>query len=154
MSCTSEYASQLRARGFRTTSQRLAILHVLRHAGTHLSPSEIYRLAKQDFPRLTEPTVYRTLEFLSDIALVRPSYNSSGHLTYEIASRDHHHIICKQCGSEVEVEHTLLESLYRLLETTSGYHSIGSHVTFFGVCPECQKTIRRGGSHVLEIVEN
>jgi Fe2+ or Zn2+ uptake regulation protein len=38
MSCASEYASQLRARGFRMTSQRLAILHALRHAGTHLSP--------------------------------------------------------------------------------------------------------------------
>ncbi len=139
MSCTSEYASQLRARGFRTTSQRLAILHVLRHAGTHLSPSEIYRRAKRDFPRLTEPTVYRTLEFLSDIALVRPSYNPSGHLTYEIAGNDHHHIVCRQCGNEIEVEHTLLESLYRLLETTSGYRSIGSHVTFFGVCPKCQE---------------
>ena len=68
MSCTSEYASQLRARGFRMTSQRLAILHVLRHAGTHLSPGEIYQQAKHDYPGLTEPTVYRTLEFLSEMA--------------------------------------------------------------------------------------
>lgn len=141
MSCTSEYASQLRARGFRLTSQRLAILHVLRHAGTHLSPGEIYRQAKRDFPRLTEPTVYRTLEFLADLALVRPSYNPGGHLTYEIAGNDHHHIVCKQCDSEIEVDHALLESLYRLLETTSGYRSIGSHVTFFGVCPKCQEMI-------------
>jgi Fur family ferric uptake transcriptional regulator len=140
MTYPSEYVPQLRARGFRMTSQRLAILHVLRHAGTHLSPSEIYRQAKQTLPGLTEPTVYRTLEFLSDLALVRPSYNSSGHLTYEIAGNDHHHLVCKQCGSEIEVDHALLESLYRLLETTSGYRSIGSHVTFFGVCPHCQTT--------------
>jgi len=138
MSCASEYTPELRARGYRMTSQRLAILHVLRHAGTHLSPSEVYRQAKHNLPGLTEPTVYRTLEFLSDIALVRPSYNSSGHLTYEIARDEHHHLVCKQCGSEMEVEHTLVESLYRLLETTSGYKSIGSHVTFFGLCPGCQ----------------
>jgi Fe2+ or Zn2+ uptake regulation protein len=116
MSYTDEYASQLRARGFRLTSQRLAILYVLRHAGTHLSPSEIYKQAKRNLPGLTEPTVYRTLEFLSDLALVRPSYTTTGHLTYEIAGNDHHHIVCKECGSEMEVEHTLLESLYRLLE--------------------------------------
>lgn len=138
MSCSSEYAPQLRARGFRMTSQRLAILHVLRHEGTHLSPIEVYKKARVELPSLTEPTVYRTLEFLSDIALVRPSYNSGGHLTYEIAGDDHHHIVCRNCGGEIEVEHTLLESLYRLLETTSGYRSINSHVTFFGVCPECQ----------------
>ncbi|HMB23439.1 MAG TPA: Fur family transcriptional regulator [Anaerolineales bacterium] len=139
MSCGMKYAPQLRARGFRMTPQRMAILHTLCHAGTHLAPSEIYRQAKRDYPGLTEPTVYRTLEFLSDVALVRPSYNPGGHLTYEIAGDEHHHVVCRECGGEIEVEHTLLESLYRLLETTSGYRSIGSHVTFFGVCPQCQK---------------
>ena len=139
MSCASEYAPQLRARGYRMTPQRMAILHVLHHEGTHLSPLEVYKQAQAELPGLTEPTVYRTLEFLADNALIRPSYSASGHLTYEIAGNEHHHIVCRNCGAEVEVEHTLLESLYRLLENTSGYRSIGSHVTFFGLCPECQK---------------
>ena len=139
MSCASDYAPQLRARGFRMTPQRLAILHVLRHEGTHLSPAEVYKQARKEVPGLTEPTVYRTLEFLADNALVRPSYSATGHLTYEIAGSDHHHIICRNCSAEIEVEHTLLESLYRKLETASGYRSIDSHVTFFGVCPDCQK---------------
>jgi Fe2+ or Zn2+ uptake regulation protein len=121
------------------TPQRMAILHVLRHEATHLSPAEVYKKARRELPGLTEPTVYRTLEFLADNALVRPSYSSSGHLAYEIAGNEHHHIVCRNCGGEIEVEHTLLESLYRLLETTSGYRSIDSHVTFFGVCPKCQK---------------
>ena len=110
MSCGSDYAPELRARGYRMTPQRMAILHVLCHEGTHLSPAEVYKKARLELPGLTEPTVYRTLEFLSDIALVRPSYNSSGHLTYEIAGSDHHHIVCRNCGGEIEVEHTLLES--------------------------------------------
>ena len=138
MPCSSDYASQLRARGFRMTPQRMAILHVLRHEGTHLSPGEVYKKALKELPGLTEPTVYRTLEFLADNGLVRPSYAANGHLTYEIAGNDHHHIVCRNCGAEFEVDHSLLESLYRLLETTSGFRSINSHVTFFGVCPECQ----------------
>lgn len=138
MSCSSEYAPQLRARGFRMTSQRMAILHVLHQKGTHLSPVEVYKQAKTELPGLTEPTVYRTLEFLADNGLARPSYSSSGHLTYEIAGSEHHHIICRVCKGEIEVEHTMLESLYRLLEMASGYRSIDSHVTFFGVCPRCQ----------------
>ena len=138
MSCTSEYASQLRARGFRMTSQRLAILHALRHAGTHLSPRQVYRQAKQDLPSLTEPTVYRTLEFLAENGLARPSQTGNGHLMYEIAGSDHHHIVCRSCGDELEVEHALLEQLYRKLESTSGYVRIDSHMTFFGICPSCQ----------------
>lgn len=140
MTCLSEYAPQLRARGFRMTPQRLAILHALRHAGTHLSPTEVYKQARRELPGLTEPTVYRTLEFLAENGLARPSSSGSGHLTYEIAGEDHHHVVCRICGSEIEVEHALLESLYRKLESTSGYLRIDSHVTFFGVCPKCQKT--------------
>lgn len=138
MSCASEYATELRSRGFRMTPQRLAILHTLRHAGTHLSPREVYRQAKQEWPTLTEPTVYRTLEFLAENGLARPLQAGNGHLMYEIAGNDHHHIVCRICGAEVEVDHTLLADLYRALESTSGYLRIDSHMTFFGICPNCQ----------------
>ena len=138
MSCASEYTPQLRARGFRMTSQRLAILHVLHHEGRHLSPAEIYKQARRQLPGLTEPTVYRTLEFLAQNGLVRSSRASNGRLTYQIAGEDHHHMICRVCSSEMEIQHALLEDLYRKLESTSGYLRIDSHVTFFGVCPKCQ----------------
>jgi Fe2+ or Zn2+ uptake regulation protein len=138
MSCSSEYTPLLRARGFRMTSQRMAILHTLRHAGTHLSPREVYRQAKQDLPGLTEPTVYRALEFLAQNGLVRQAQTGNGHLRYEIAGDDHHHIVCRRCGDEMQVEHALLERLYQELESTSGYMRIDSHMTFFGVCPDCQ----------------
>jgi Fur family peroxide stress response transcriptional regulator len=121
------------------TSQRMAILHVLRHAGTHLTPNEIYKLAKQEFPRITEPTVYRTLEFLAENGLARPSHKGNGRFTYQIAGEDHHHVVCRLCGGEIEVEHQVLEKLYRTLESTSGYVRIDSHMTFFGICPDCQK---------------
>ena len=137
MSCASEYVPQLRSRGFRMTSQRMTILHVLRHAGTHLTPGEIYRQARRELPGITEPTVYRTLEFLAENGLARPSHSRNGHFTYQIAGEDHHHVVCRICKSEIEVEHALLENLYRSLEKTSGYHKIDSHLTFFGVCPNC-----------------
>jgi Fur family ferric uptake transcriptional regulator len=115
----------------------MAILHVLRHAGTHVTPNEVYKLAKRELPRITEPTVYRTLEFLAENGLARSSHTGNGHFTYEIAGEDHHHVICRICRSEIEVEHTLLENLYRVLEQASGYRNIDSHMTFFGVCPDC-----------------
>jgi Fe2+ or Zn2+ uptake regulation protein len=120
------------------TSQRLAILHVLCHARTHLSPTEVYKQAKEDLPGLTEPTVYRTLDFLARNGFVRPAQTGNGHLRYEMAGSDHHHIVCRVCGSEMEVEHTLLETLYREMESTTGYLRIDSHMTFFGICPACQ----------------
>src|ERR1700690_1908034 len=98
MSCSVIYAPQLRASGFRMTSQRMAILHVLHHAGTHLSPTEIYKKARRDVPGLTEPTVYRTLEFLAKNQVVMPAPMGNGKLVYEIAGRSHDHLICRSCG--------------------------------------------------------
>jgi Fe2+ or Zn2+ uptake regulation protein len=137
MSCASDYAFQLRSRGFRMTPQRMAILHVLHHAGSHLSPGEIFKEARRELPGLTEPTVYRTLEFLVENGLVHPSHSGNGHFTYQIAGEEHHHMLCRLCGDEVEVEHSLLENLYRSLEQASGFRNIYSHLTFMGVCPNC-----------------
>ncbi len=139
MSCAEEYTRQLRARGYRMTPQRLAILHVLHHEGRHLSPVEVFESARRKQPDLTEPTVYRTLEFLAENGLVRPALTGSGHLAYEIARHEHHHLLCRQCGAEMEVDHAILKSMYARLESESGYRLTDSHLTFFGLCPDCQK---------------
>lgn len=51
----------------------MAILHVLRHLDRHLSSRKVFKQAKKDFPGLTEPTVYRTLELLAKNHLSRPA---------------------------------------------------------------------------------
>ncbi|MFL7870363.1 MAG: Fur family transcriptional regulator [Anaerolineales bacterium] len=144
MTCGNQYTTQLRASGYRMTPQRMAILHVLHHADKHLSPTEVYQRASHDVPGLTEPTVYRTLEFLAENGLVCSAQAGGGHLAYEIAKADHHHLICRKCGGEVQIDHTSLEQLYSELEAQSGFRFIDSHITFFGLCPECQK-LRSGG---------
>ena len=139
MTCAEQYTPQLRERGFRMTPQRMAILHVLHHEGTHLSPTEVFARAKAILPGLTEATVYRTLEFLADNGLAHSAHIGSGHLVYEIAKQGHHHhLICRKCGGEVQIEHSSLENVYAELESASGFRNIDSHVTFFGLCPGCQ----------------
>ncbi len=139
MSCGSEYAPQLRSRGFRVTAQRMAVLHVLRHSRARLSPSEIYQRAREDLPGLTETTVYRTLDFLAKNGLVWPIRMGTGRLVYELAGNRHHHLICRECGSEIEVEDAVVRGIYAKLEATSGYRLTEDHLTLFGLCPSCQK---------------
>ena len=140
MSCESEYAPQLRSRGFRVTVQRMAVLHVLRHSQSRLSPAQIYERARQSLPGLTETTVYRTLDFLARNGFAWPIRMGTGHLVYELAGSRHHHLICRQCGSEIEIKHALLRNLYARLEAASGYRVSEDHLTLFGLCPRCKKT--------------
>jgi Fe2+ or Zn2+ uptake regulation protein len=129
---------QLHAQGLRMTPQRLAILDVLQRSHGHLTPLEICRLAEQALPGLTEPTVYRTLNFLAQQGLVLVAHVGNGQLVYEIAGRNHHHLICRNCGSTCEIDHDLLKSLYEQFQASTGYHIDNFHVTFFGLCPDCR----------------
>ena len=139
MTCTLHRTEELRQRGFRMTSQRQAILQILNNGGGHLSPSEIYAKVRASMPGLTEATVYRTLDFLAKNEMINPAQTASGHLVYEISGDDHHHLICRVCGREVQVEHAWVRSAYEQIEARTNFHISMSHLTFFGVCPECLK---------------
>jgi Fe2+ or Zn2+ uptake regulation protein len=138
MSCTEQITTQIRSRGFRLTPQRLVILQVLQHSGVHLTPAEVYKLASESLPGLTETTVYRTLEFLSENGFALAAHIGSGKLVYEVAGHAHHHVICRNCALEVEVPHQQLVALYAQIEQSTGYRLTTSHLTFFGLCPHCQ----------------
>jgi len=138
MSCSKPFAEKLQARGFRMTPQRHAILHILKQSGGHLSPAQVYERARESVPGVTETTVYRTLEFLAENGIIASASAGNGHLAYELTQSDHHHLICRVCGQEVEIAHARLQSLLADLEASTGYRSIGNHITFFGICPACQ----------------
>ena len=120
------------------TSQRMTILHVLRHAGGHLSPSRVFELSRRELPSLTEPTVYRTLEFLARNGFAVAFQTGNGKLAYELAEKQHHHLVCRRCGRTLEVTDRSLGAVYRELEISSGYRLDTGHLTLFGLCPACQ----------------
>ena len=66
MSCAYEYAPQLRSRGFRMTPQRMAIFMCFVMKELTFPRLKSINKHEMDLPGLTEPTVYRTLEFLAD----------------------------------------------------------------------------------------
>lgn len=138
MTCGSYLIDRLHQRGFRMTPQRMAILHTLRHSGGHRSPIEVYNLTRRVQSGLTEATVYRTLEFLADNGFALAAHVGNGKLVYELTEENHHHLICRQCGKTVAVEYTALTDLYNKLEDSTGYKLDSSHVTLFGLCPDCQ----------------
>ena len=129
--------SYLRDLGFRLTPQRLAILEVLKNSPGHLTPMEIYEQVAPTIPGMTEATVYRTLEFLASQNLVLVAHLGRGQLVYEYAEKDHHHLICSQCGDMQEIDHDQLKVLYEQFSKETGYQIHSVHTTFFGLCPGC-----------------
>lgn len=143
MTCTAHLTEELRARGFRITPQRRAILAFLHETPGHHSPASIFEHVSRVVPGVTETTVYRTLEFLTRNDMVMASLQADGHLAYEDAAHAHHHLICRKCGAQVRIEHEIIDELYANLEAATGYDFHLSHLPFFGLCPRC----RQASSH-------
>lgn len=139
MTCTEPAIQTLRARGFRMTPQRLCVLEILHNAAQHLTPQQVFEQAALRMPGLTEATIYRALEFLAGNNLVNAALTASGKLTYELARRAHHHLVCRDCGEQMEIDHNLLLPVYHSLEEASGFQINTSHLTFFGLCPHCKE---------------
>jgi Fur family transcriptional regulator, ferric uptake regulator len=135
LSCIPQLTQRLRACGYRMTPQRLAILQAL-HDGGHLSPAQIYERVHQT--GMTETTIYRTLEFLAGNGVVSSAQIGGGHLTYELAGHSHHHLVCRGCGAQVDLEPDMLHSAISRLERQTGYQVDDGHLTFFGLCPVCK----------------
>lgn len=139
MSCDAKFTDDLRQRGYRVTPQRRVILHILSHANQHLTPGEVFEQAQESLPGLTEPTVYRTLEFLTQIGLAQAALGASGKRAYEISDHEHHHLLCSGCGHELEILHERLAGLFAELEGETAFQLAQNHITLFGLCPSCQK---------------
>lgn len=116
------------------TPQRLAILQAL-HEDGHLSPAQVYARVRDT--GMTEATVYRTLSFLAENGVVYSSVQEGGHMAYELAREEHHHLLCRKCGCEAAIDHARLRALFVALERETGFRAIGGHVTFWGLCPRC-----------------
>jgi Fur family transcriptional regulator, ferric uptake regulator len=133
----SELEQLLRSRGYRLTNQRRSIVRELE--GTrHLSAEEIYDRVKGGYPDLGLSTVYRTLDLLHELGIVRKEDFGEGYSRYELATeRMHHHARCEECGAVIEFNEELMEYLALQVERETGFVTDWHEITLHGRCANC-----------------
>ena len=132
---------QLSASDYRITRQRRVIIGVLLDAaGRHLTAEGIYDLVRASAPDIGVATVYRTLDVLSGLGIVRRLDFGDGKGVFELGHdpHQHHHLICLSCGSVAEFADDLLDSLEEEIGRREEFDVVDHDVRFFGVCGCCQ----------------
>jgi Fur family transcriptional regulator, ferric uptake regulator len=121
--------SKIQGRGYKATSQRLAVLGALA-AEQHQSLEQI----RARCPGVGLVTVYRSLDLFSDIGAVRRLDLGDGP-RYELAEDHHHHLVCESCGAVSEFEECPLD-LRRLQDVD---FEVASHsLEVYGRCAVCR----------------
>ena len=136
---TRELVNRLRQAGYQITPPRLAVLEVIQRESEHLNPNEILVQAQRIHPQTGRATVYRTLELLTTLGMVRPIYVGDSGPTYIRAEGGHHHLVCSGCGRVIDFDECVVESMERELEDRFGF-CIQSHLLeFYGICACCRE---------------
>ncbi len=132
-----ELQETLRAKGYRLTPQRQLVLDAVTELG-HATPEEAFSWITERASGVNISTVYRTLELLEELGLVKHAHLSHGAPTYHAATAPEHvHLICRGCGRITEVSPETVEPLVEHLRTDEGFVADVSHLTVFGRCKEC-----------------
>jgi len=141
-----EMAQALRQAGYRLTQPRLAVLQVLQENEAGLNPEDVYRRGKTICESLGLVTVYRTLNLLTELGLVRRVHSEQRCHSYASAGTDRHYLICQGCHRVIEFPCDGLESLIESVRQRTGYTITDHLLELSGLCPECQARQGAGGS--------
>ena len=90
------------------TPQREQVLAAVRQLG-HATPEQI----SEPVTGVDVTTVYRTLELLEELGLVRHAHLGHGAPSYRPAEDEHIHVVCHACGSVVDADPALVDAARR-----------------------------------------
>jgi Fur family transcriptional regulator, ferric uptake regulator len=124
----------------RNTRQRAAVSALLREVEGFHSAQELHAMLRERGDRVGLTTVYRTLQGMADngeVDVMRPP--GGEHLYRRCSEGHHHHLVCRSCGSTVEVEGPTVESWATKVATAHGYVNVSHTVEIFGTCPDCAR---------------
>ncbi len=134
-----QVAEGLRARGFKLTPQRMAVIRVLLEARAHLTPAEVLERGREICPRLGLTTVYRTLELLRELGFARRVHLDEGcHAYAGMSDREGHLLVCQACHRVVGFPCTGLGELIEDTAKRTGFVVESHLLALVGLCPACR----------------
>ena len=139
------WADELRRRGHKATPQRTLILRVLEETQDHLTAEEIGRAVEAHAVGLSRSTVYRTVETLTELGIIKAT--RMGRSTqYELAGADdhgHHHLVCSSCGRAVDLQMGRAAAVLTREARAAGFEVEEIDVVVSGRCAECRAAAAR-----------
>jgi Fe2+ or Zn2+ uptake regulation protein len=130
----------LRARGLRVTRPRLAVLEVLESSHGHLDVDQIAAQVRQRLDTVSTQAVYDVLSALSRAGLARRIEPAGSPARFEARVGDnHHHVVCRGCGEIADVDCAVGDAPCLTPSQAHGFVLDEAEVTFWGLCPTCQR---------------
>ena len=126
------------ATGVRSTRQRAAIAALLENLDDFRSAQELHDELRRRCEGIGLTTVYRTLQQMAATGAVDTLRTDTGESVYRRCSEDHHHhLVCRACGSTVEIQGGDVETWAADIAREHGFSDVSHTIEIFGICGGC-----------------
>jgi Fe2+ or Zn2+ uptake regulation protein len=135
--------------GYRFTSQRQKVLDILKDSHDHPTAEDIYKRSQNHGEKVSIGTIYRTLELMEKLGLVR-KFNIGDRNRYELlgsnSNPDHYcHLVCEKCGKIIDISDDILSDQVGTLDEIveeigylSDFRVAGHQFRIYGFCHDCR----------------
>lgn len=130
----------VRRSGLRLTSARRLVLEALLAARAPISAEDIADGLGGKMTQSDIASVYRNLETLGGLGLVRHFHAGHGPGRYVLEGfGDREYLACESCGALESVEPAALDGVRDAVRDLSGFEARFSHFPIVGLCARCAK---------------
>jgi Fur family ferric uptake transcriptional regulator len=144
------FSKKLQEHGYRLTGARKAILKALASSGEHVSADELVELVHQDAPGVGRMTVYRTLDLLTKLTLIRPVFHGTAAARFVVLDQGHHHhLVCFSCKRVIEFDQCVLREIEKNVSIHHDFQIQGHLLEIYGRCRECRQQQPTVGGHLM-----
>src|SRR6201996_713029 len=124
----------------RSTRQRAAISTLLETLDEFRSAQELHDELRRRGENIGLTTVYRTLQSMAAAGMVDTLRTDTGESIYRRCSEHHHHhLVCRSCGSTVEVGDHEVEMWAATVAARHGFSAARHTIEIYGTCSDCRR---------------
>ena len=128
----------LRAKGYKLTPQRRAIISLLSKDMSHPGAADILKKIRKTVPQVSMSTVYYTLEILKKEGLIQELEFYDRDNRYDVNVMNHINLICKKCGKIEDLPGGIPLS-YSQIQQKTDFQPVAMRFECYGYCKECRR---------------
>ena len=141
----SDVREALRGAGLQVTAQRLAVYQAVVNT-PHGMADDVHQAVKNELGVISKQAVYDALNAMVLHGILRRIQPAGSAARYEHRLENHHHLACRQCESLIDIDCAIGEAPCLVADQDHGFIIDEAEVTYWGVCPNCQKASKQKAS--------
>jgi Fur family peroxide stress response transcriptional regulator len=126
-----------REKGFKVTTQRLAICNFILSRKDHPTAELIYQELRNEYPTISLGTVYKTLHLLKELGLIQELGFNEGSVRYDPDMELHVNMVCANCGKISDYKAESVKKLWSAIITELKIKPKGQRIDIFYECDDC-----------------